>query len=557
MWSDSIGILVFVTQLLLIGCGAIFCLSGLDDFFVDVLYVIWRIRGCLGPGAWRGLISEEYLSSLPEQPIAIMIPAWHEADVIRSMLTNTIRTIAYTNYHIFVGHYPNDPATLSEIEKVSAEFPNVHPVVCGNPGPTCKADCLNWVYQTIRRYAGEHQMDFGIVLMEDCEDCVHPLCLKLLNAFIPDYDMVQLPVFPLETQWTHFTSGHYIDEFAECHGKDIPVRLRLTGAIPAAGVGCAFSWRALDTLRREHGNELFNTSSLTEDYEFGLRVGSLGLRSVFLAQLVPDVQARCGVWRRRDQADRWIAVRELFPSGVNAAVKQKSRWIVGIAMQGWKNIGWRGSLAMRYMLFRDRKAILTNQVSTLGYGIVLFVAGLWTYSWLVPDAYRYPPLVERGSWLWNLLLVNVFFLVNRLGWRFWSVRRIYGYRQAFLAIPRQIWANIINGMATNRALYLAARSVILRRKIAWDKTTHVLPATIAIAVRPRIGDVLLEQFAISLPSLKQAVERFNPDSGVRFGTFLAANGYITAQALRLALEQQEALTATPVEKEHSVLQAAG
>lgn len=480
MWTDWIAILIFATQLLLAGCGLIFFISGVDDLFVDICYVIWRVGIRLGIAAAPPACSADRLSSLPEQPIAIIIPAWHESDVIRPMLRNTLKTIDYTNYQIFVGTYPNDPETQSEVRAVAAEFPNVHVVLCGNPGPTCKADCLNWVYQQICTYEEDHEMEFSVVLMEDCEDCVHPLCLKLLNELIPRFDMVQLPVFPLPEKWNYFTSGHYLDEFAEYHGKDIFVRGLLSGAIPAAGVGCAFSRRALIRLLHENDNELFNTRSLTEDYEFGLRIGSLGMRTIFVSHFLPDCRANAEVWGPRDHADRWIAVREHFPSSFKAAVKQKSRWVVGIAMQGWQNIGWKGNLAMRYMLYRDRKAVLTNQVSLLGYAIVIFVTGLQMYTWLVPDSYRYPPLVEHGSWLWDLLLGNAVFLCNRLGWRFYFVRRIYGNKQAMLALPRQIWSNLINGFATNRAIYLFVRAAVLRRRIAWDKTAHVLPGSMSM-----------------------------------------------------------------------------
>lgn len=480
MWTDWIAIFVFGTQFLLALCGIIFFVSGVDDLLIDISYVMWRLRARFQRRGYPPPSSEEHLSALPEQPIAIMIPAWHEAEVIRPMLRNTLAAITYRNYQIFVGTYPNDPATQSEVSAISAEFPNVHLVVCGQPGPTCKADCLNWVFQSICQYELENRMSFSIVLMQDCEDCVHPLCLKLLNDLIPRFDMVQLPVFPLPEKWNHFTSGHYLDEFAEYHGRDVFIRGLLSGAIPAAGVGCAFSRSALARLVTENNNELFNTASLTEDYEFGLRLGSLGMRSIFASQMMPEFAGKSGVWLPRDRADRWIAVREYFPSSFHAAVRQKARWVVGIVMQGWQNLGWKGSLAMRYMLFRDRKAALTNEVSLLGYGIVAFVIGLHTYAGLVPDSYRYPPLVERGSWLWDLLLLNVAFLCNRVSWRFYFVWRVYGYKQALLAVPRQIWANVINGFATNRAIYLFTRAAILKRRIAWDKTAHVLPGSISI-----------------------------------------------------------------------------
>jgi adsorption protein B len=481
MLSDVVALIVFVTQILLALFGLVFFISGVDDLFIDCSYLVWRFRERIKGRNRTAEFTEAALIGHPEQWVAIMVPAWDESSVIRPMLANTLRTIRYTNYHIFVGTYPNDHSTNDEVKKIRDEFGNVHRIVCPNPGPTCKADCLNWVYQGIRSFEAERGIRFSVFLMEDCEDIVHPLCLKLFNRLIPEYDMIQLPVFPLEREWRRFVSGHYIDEFTEYHGKDIFVRQFLSGAIPAAGVGCGFSRRALEAMAVKHHFELFNTASLTEDYEFGLSIGSAGMRSAFVSQPMPALTGDYGEWRERGTPDRRIAVREYFPSDFRAAVKQKSRWVIGIALQGWNNLGWSGGLGMRYMLARDRKAIVTNEVSLLGYFIVLFVVSLWSYTRLVPDAYHYPPLVEKGSWLWNVLLLNVLFLLNRMWWRFYCVRNVYGWKQGLLALPRQICSNLVNGFATNRALYIYFRATLLRKKIAWDKTAHVLPGQLTLA----------------------------------------------------------------------------
>ena len=154
MATDSLFFLVFLVQLLLCCFGFLFFASGLDDFFIDCCYLLtsvflWFSRHRRIP------ITQEKLLRKQQQPIAVMIPAWDESDVIRPMLTNILRTIAYENFHIFVGVYPNDSATQAEVEKVRQGWKNVHRIVCANPGPTCKADCLNWVYQGIQRFEQE------------------------------------------------------------------------------------------------------------------------------------------------------------------------------------------------------------------------------------------------------------------------------------------------------------------------------------------------------------------------------------------------------------------
>ena len=66
------------------------------------------------------------------------------------MLESTSDRLDYANYDIFVGCYPNDEATQFEVARAAFDRPHIHRVVCPNPGPTSKADCLNWVVEAIK-----------------------------------------------------------------------------------------------------------------------------------------------------------------------------------------------------------------------------------------------------------------------------------------------------------------------------------------------------------------------------------------------------------------------
>jgi adsorption protein B len=64
--------------------------------------------------------------------------------------------------------------------------------------------------------------------------------LKYLNHAVTQSDLVQLPVLSLPRKWNEFVAGCYLDDFSETHQKDVPVRARLTGVVPGAGVAsCA------------------------------------------------------------------------------------------------------------------------------------------------------------------------------------------------------------------------------------------------------------------------------------------------------------------------------
>jgi adsorption protein B len=97
-------------------------------------------------------------------------------------------------------------------------------------------------------------------------------------------------------------------------------------------------------------------------------------------------------------------------------------------------------------------------------------------QWVWPDAYRFPPIVQRGSTLWYVLLANFSLLVWRVSQRAYCVWRLHGYQQATLSIPRMAWSNVVNFAATVRAMRLYLRYLRTGQAIAWDKTDHIYPA---------------------------------------------------------------------------------
>src|SRR5947209_19547462 len=73
-----------------------------------------------------------------------------------------------------------------------------------------------------------------------------------------------------------------------------------------------------------------------------------------------------------------VATREYFPRRIGSAIRQRTRWVTGIGLQCWERVGWTGSVAMRYWLWRDRKGLVTNPLSCLTN--LLFLVGL--VDWL-------------------------------------------------------------------------------------------------------------------------------------------------------------------------------
>ena len=149
-------------------------------------------------------------------------------------------------------------------------------------GPTSKADCLNNVLDAIFQFEQRSGIAFAGFILHDSEDVLSRLELRLFNFLVDRKDLIQLPVYPLPGHWYQFTRSHYLDEFAETHGKDVIVREALIGQVPSAGVGTCFSRRAIQLLQEEGDGVVFDTKSLTEDYDIGFRLAAHGLHGVFV-----------------------------------------------------------------------------------------------------------------------------------------------------------------------------------------------------------------------------------------------------------------------------------
>lgn len=458
--------------------------NGADDLFIDIcfyarsIYHRIKVRQRNTPPAFS------QIGAISEAPVAIVIPAWQEADVIGRMLQNACQTIRYQNFRIFVGAYANDMPTRSVVADMARLYDNISLVIVPRQGPTNKADCLNCIFDAIRLYEQTHSENFSIFAMHDAEDVIHPYELKLFNYLIPRKDMVQLPVLPLERRWRHFTAGHYLDEFAESHTKDLYVRETLIGHVPCAGVGCAFSRQAVLGVAAAHQGKPFNVNSVTEDYDFALRMALLGYRQIFV---------RFGIPFGTESQIEYVATREYFPSHFDAAVRQKSRWLVGIVLQGWKDIGWRGSWRFKYALLRDRKAIAVSFITMFSYVIVANIAAVWLYG-LLAGAPLSTDKFHLAPWIAGLLAVNGFLLVNRVAQRWYFVFRYYGPEQACWSLPRQVWGNVINFFAAARAIRVFARANFEKANVKWDKTAHEFPTQAEL--RPfhqRLGSLLMRR----------------------------------------------------------------
>lgn len=465
--------------LLLVGLAFAFALfvtvlSSIEDCFVDLFWLSLRLVGDPEQAAAECLLSGP---APPERPLAVLLPAWQEAEVLPQSLGHLLASARYRDFRVFVGCYPNDPATRAVVERLAAADPRVVAVAVPRPGPTCKADCLNAALAAALAWEERQGQRFAAFVLQDAEDLAHPEALACFNRLVGPWDLVQLPVLPLIAGLGRLVGGHYLDEFAEMHGKEVPVRAALSGIVPGSGVATAYGRAALLAARDANGGEAFSCGMMTEDYDLSLRLARLGTRHLFLRRLAGPGRA---LQTRRDL----IATRELFPHDFGAAVKQKARWILGISFQAWERFGWRGSPALRYLFLRDRKLLLCGPVTLIGHVGLLYLLGRSLLARHLPD-WAPPPLLADDSLLWHLAALNLCFLFYRLALRHAWVWAVYGSRHLPLVLPRYLAGALVNYAALLRASLLYWRHRRHGQPLGWDKTRHAFPAEALAAPEPR------------------------------------------------------------------------
>lgn len=426
-----------------------FLIGGIDDLAVDLVYLWSRIRRSLTPEPDRAPARDG-------GRFAVFIPAWDESPVIGAMLRTALARYDYADYRLYVGVYPNDPATIAAAGGVASEDMRVRIVINERPGPTTKADCLNALWLAL---LGDEMLEGQVraIVLHDAEDVVHPDELGVIAAWIADYHAVQIPVLPLPDPRSPLIAGHYLDEFAETHAKNLAVRETLGAALPFAGVGCAIDRALLGRIAAARGGFPFDESSLTEDYELGLTVAAMG--------------GRTKLARNRDANGRLIAVRGYFPSALPAAVRQKARWMTGIALAGWDRTGWarKGSIGEHWMRMRDRRATLAIPVLAIAYVALL----AWGASLGIHLAAGTAMPVPEGAMGW-LLAANAVLLGWRTVMRMLFTGRAFGRAEALRSIPRIFVANLIALLAARRAIAIYLPT-LRGQKPVWDKTAHHFP----------------------------------------------------------------------------------
>lgn len=379
--------------------------------------------------------------------------------MIGAMVETALARLHHPDWRLYIGCYPNDPATLAAIKRAAKGDLHVRIVVGDTPGPTTKAGCLNWLWQAMLADEAASGTTAKAIVLHDAEDIVHTDELTVYDALIERFDLVQIPVHALPVRgfgrWAELVSGHYCGEFAEAHSKQVVVREAVGAAVPSAGVGCALA-RGAPAAIAEGCDGPFDPDSLTEDYEIGLRIGAMGGRGAFVRLPAAD-------------GSGMVTVRACFPHTLMASVRQKSRWITGISLAGWDRLGWQGGFAERWMRLRDRRALLAAMVLATAYAAL----PMWGVAWIATSLAGRPMDVRIPL---PLMIANMALLGWRAAARAAITGRSHGWRLAALTPAHMLIGNVVAMLAAWRALGLYA-GLVRHGRLRWDKTAHVFPAS--------------------------------------------------------------------------------
>jgi len=499
--------------------------SGLDDLFISLMYLVPASKRFEWPTARE-------LKQAHQRRIAVVVPCWREHRVIGEMLDRNFSDVPYANYDVFVGVYPNDQETLDVVSEVASRNPRIHVALCPHNGPTSKGDCLNWVYRRLEMIEIRDGVRFEVVVTHDAEDVMHPEELPMINWFSAAYDMVQIPVLPMPTGLHQFTHGLYCDEFAEYQSKDIPVRQQLGGFLPSNGVGTGFGRVALERLAATRAGQIFDPACLTEDYENGFRLHALGCTQIFLPL------------HRRGKG--LLATREYFPKRWKPAVRQRTRWVTGIVLQGWQHHGWRVPWRQVYWFWRDRKGLVGNLFAPVANAGFAYGAVEYLVRGQVVDALQGAP-----PWMLRSLAVTMGISAVQAAIRMHCCAQVYGWAFAVGGPVRMFWGNLVNSAATVQAMGQFVSAKMKRRTLAWLKTDHDYPGVPAFdGKRMRVGELLVRMRCMSRADLEQALTSL--PAGMRIGEHLVQIGSVSEESLYYALSSQAGipLGRPPVDEVH-------
>ena len=374
--------------------------------------------------------------------MAIIVPAWHESDVIAVMIENLVSTVEYGTYVLFIGTYPNDPGMIAEVDRVCRRFPQVRRVEVAHPGPTCKADCLNAVIQALLDHERRAGITFAGIVMHDSEDVLHPIELKYFNYLMPRMDLIQIPVASLERDYLELVAGTYMDEFAVARQGSRRARVHLRRRAVGGGGNLLLAQGADGAVRgdgqptvqcREPGRGLRHRHAPRgARHEVDLRP---------LRRPVSDNQAhlvRLGAYQSARAHHAAVRAR-IFPQPFPRRLSSTGALGARHQLPGLAADRMDGLCRSPLPADRDRSVIFTPFVAMAAYVVFGILAAYWLWGGAWFAHWRMTSTIFASPIAQWLLFANLVLVLWRIAQRVYFVNQIYGFDHALLSIPHLAW----------------------------------------------------------------------------------------------------------------------
>jgi cellulose synthase/poly-beta-1,6-N-acetylglucosamine synthase-like glycosyltransferase len=429
--------------------GALILLASIDDLIIDFL-VLRKLKEPRIPDFQYTDESDPKAKS----EVAIFVANWHEEAVLAAMVEGNLRNLEDERLRIVLGVYPNDKATLEIAKRLAKTHPKrVQVVVNRRDGPTSKGQMLNEMFNAC---FADRAAAPDLVVVHDSEDIIASGSFDVYRHLASDYAMIQIPVFSLDSRDRSLVAATYMEEFAERHTREMILRASLGAFIPSAGVGTCLRRDVIEHFLNLRGH-VFDANSVTEDYVLGAEADAAGFRTTFAAFRDPKLPDR-----------PVIATVEYFPKELRASIRQKTRWVYGIAFESAARLGWNAHGWNLFFLYRDRKGAIANLLPVLS--LLLLFAG-----WLLrPDFTSVSPGIF--ALLSLVLLANTGNIFIRILFKSLAFRDVYGTFDIIGLLVRWPVAFFVNAIAVCRAWRMFfVESRFASKGVAWAKTSHEVP----------------------------------------------------------------------------------
>ncbi len=487
----------------------VLAIIALEELVVDLgrHYLARAGRGANKLRAPLPSIDRDDLPVASRKSLAVMMPAWIEADVLVQAVTALLDSADVDRSQIFIACWSNDPATCDEAQMLASRYLNVHMVELPTDGPGPTAEAVNFLFGRACDFEIETGLEFdGFVVVHPGES-LHPRTFDLVQWGLDRSDVVRLPILASPGAGdSSLLQGHIGDMLSEQHLRMLPVRAGLCSLVSGGGCLLAFSRNAARDVRSAtRSGDLLSRSSYAPDYELELRLAATNLdrvygRLVALRQEIGPLYART------------ISVRRRFPKDLKGALRYRARRIAGLTRHALPALAKspKTDFWFRFGLWQDARVIpfahlvFAASVSAGALTVAQLLADKSLTGWWVS-------FIETTPAVPVLAGLAGFGVFSRLLQRHVSSVRVYGPGRLFMVLPCFVVGLMFEYLAICRAtLSVLPLGFGFIRRVG--NTRQIDPLTFRRLRRPAsgerspLGELLVSRGELGFKELSEALQ---------------------------------------------------